>query len=153
MDEDERTSGPEFDSCEEAIAYCKEIVDKSLRFLYRKNRGISAQRLYEDFQDFGDDPFIRSADPDCKFSGWGYAKKRASDIVKEFGGNDKPSWQLNHTRDRHCSKPSAAEKPGFSQGTLGTTLGTVMIICIYIDFILEMHFFMTVPFFLRGIML
>jgi len=27
------------------------------------------------------------------------------------------------------------------------TLGTVMIICIYIDFILEMHFFMTVPFF------
>jgi hypothetical protein len=27
------------------------------------------------------------------------------------------------------------------------TLGTVMIICISIDFILEMHFFMTVPLF------
>ena len=83
MDETERITDGVFDTAAAAVAACKEIVDKSLRHLYKQHPD-TAERLYDDYMDFGDDPFIRSDAPDCKFSGWGYAKHRAKDIVAEL---------------------------------------------------------------------
>lgn len=83
QDESERYADGVFDTAKEAIAACKKIVDDSLEDQYRQNPNISAERLYDEYQDFGDDPFVRSDDPDCKFSGWNYARDRAGEIVKE----------------------------------------------------------------------
>jgi hypothetical protein len=83
QDDSERYAHGVFDTADEAIATCQKIVDDSLRHLYGQHPG-TAERLYDDYQDFGDDPFIRSDDPSCKFSGWGYAKHRANHIVAEF---------------------------------------------------------------------
>jgi len=85
QDDAERFADGVFDTAQEALAHCKKIVDDSLRHLY-KHYPSTADRLYDDYQDFGDDPFIRSDDPNCKFSGWGYAKHRAKDIVAEITG-------------------------------------------------------------------
>ena len=83
QDETERITDGVFDTAEEAVAACKEIVDKSLRHLYKQHPD-TAERLYDDYQDFGDDPFVRSDSPGCKFSAWNYAKHRAADIVAEL---------------------------------------------------------------------
>lgn len=42
---------------------------------------------------FGNDPFIRSVGPNCKFSAWGYAKKRCREIVME-GIKDKKLYDF-----------------------------------------------------------
>lgn len=87
MDETERIADGVFDTLEEAIIACEKIVDKSLRWLYPQHPD-TAERLYDDYMDFGDDPFIRSEpfDPDFRFSAWNYAKRRSADIVAEFAG-------------------------------------------------------------------
>jgi hypothetical protein len=87
MDESERIAAGVFDTLEEAIIACEKIVDKSLRHLYPQFPS-TPERLYDDYQDFGDDPFIRSEpfDPDFHFSAWNYAKRRSADIVAEFAG-------------------------------------------------------------------
>jgi hypothetical protein len=87
-DESDCDEGDVFDTCEEAIAAAKEIVDKSLRWEYKTHPGISPEELYEYYQDFGDDPSLRSTpkDPECSWSAWKYAKVRAKDIVRELEG-------------------------------------------------------------------
>ncbi|MGO8867071.1 MAG: hypothetical protein ACLQME_11275 [Alphaproteobacteria bacterium] len=62
---------------EEALAVCRGLVDQALKEEYRP--GISAEKLYERYTSFGDDPFIvvlDGADNDAKFSAWNYAKER-----------------------------------------------------------------------------
>ena len=75
MDEDARYKLGEFDSCAAAVAACKEIVEE---FLVH-NAG-QCEDLYASYTMFGDDPFIRTDDPDCKFSGRDYARERASQL-------------------------------------------------------------------------
>ena len=70
----------QFPSAEVAIAAAKAIVEKSLRHLYRP--GMEADELYEDYMDFGDDPFIRTDDPSCRFSAWTYAESRCPEICR-----------------------------------------------------------------------
>jgi hypothetical protein len=84
MDESERDEGNSFDSAEEAIIEAKKIVDRSLRWERMQAKAPDdAEELYDRYTDFGDDPFIRSGDPDCKFSAWNYAKERCKEIVLE----------------------------------------------------------------------
>lgn len=78
MDESERYIAGGFETAEEAIKSAKEIVDKSLKFLYRE--GMTTEELYDYYQDFGDDPFIVSDDKNCYFSAWKYAESKCKEI-------------------------------------------------------------------------
>ncbi len=69
MDESERYKAGEFDDCASAIAACKRIVDEFLP----PNCGEDALVKYIMF---GDDPFILTDDPNCKFSARDYARER-----------------------------------------------------------------------------
>jgi hypothetical protein len=77
MDESERVEHGVFDTADEAVAACKRIVDECLEPMLQ--RGITAAALYEQYEGFGDDPFVMPVDPaDARvaFSAWAYAKER-----------------------------------------------------------------------------
>jgi len=78
MDESERYKLGEYDTCEEAVAVCKKIVDDFLNTGYKD--GMSFKELYEGYTGFGEDPFIISDDEACFFSAWDYAKKRSAEL-------------------------------------------------------------------------
>ncbi len=78
MDESERSAHGEYQTSEEALAVAKEIVDKELHSHYKP--GMTADELYQYYQDFGEDPFIVSDDKDCSFSAWTYACERCAEI-------------------------------------------------------------------------
>ncbi len=71
MDESERYKIGEFNNCDAAIAACKRIVDEFLQ----QNRG-KCEDLIATYVMFGEDPFIRTDDPNCKFSARDYARER-----------------------------------------------------------------------------
>ena len=71
MDESERYKLGEFDDCASAIAACQRVVDESLA----ASSGGPDDALAT-YVMFGDDPFIVTDDPDCKFSARDYARQR-----------------------------------------------------------------------------
>ena len=73
LDESERYRLGAFETCEEAVAVCKKIVDEFLEKGYKK--GMSFKELYEGYTGFGEDPFIISDDKACFFLGLGLRKK------------------------------------------------------------------------------
>jgi hypothetical protein len=78
---DERREHGVYATLEEAIAACREIVDRSLEEEHRS--GISAEALYDRYTSFGDDPFIVALDDGdvrAAFSAWSYAMERARAI-------------------------------------------------------------------------
>ena len=77
-DDEERYKLDEFDTCEEAVAACKKIVDEFFAIGYKE--GITFKELWEGYMMFGEDPFIQSSDPNCKFSAWTYAKQRCIEL-------------------------------------------------------------------------
>jgi len=80
MDTGEEYKHGDFDTCEAAIAACKHIVDD---FLFSSLQ--SPYDLWTLYTTFGDDPFIQSTDPNCRFSGWEYAKQRCKDLAQPNG--------------------------------------------------------------------
>jgi (p)ppGpp synthase/HD superfamily hydrolase len=83
-DESERDFVGAFSSAQEAIDRAKQIVDRSLRWERSQAKDTNnAEELFGRYIDFGEDPFIISKDPNCKFSAWTYAKERCRDIVNE----------------------------------------------------------------------
>jgi len=86
QDSDERWEKGTYETVEEALAVCREIVDQSIMEGYRT--GISAEALYGHYVRFGDDPFIvglDGMDTGILFSAWNYAKERCRVIC----GSDK----------------------------------------------------------------
>ena len=83
MDESERYELGEFDSCESAIAACKNIVDEFL--LSKHEPAQRAEEIWEGYTTFGEDPLIVTTDPACAFSAWDYAKQRCSEICENKG--------------------------------------------------------------------
>ncbi|HXW42002.1 MAG TPA: hypothetical protein VEK75_12410 [Xanthobacteraceae bacterium] len=82
QDGDRREQGA-YDTLDEALAACREIVVASLAREYRP--GLSAEALYDRYVSFGDDPFIVApdgADERAKFSAWRYAKERCRAICR-----------------------------------------------------------------------
>lgn len=79
MDESERYQLGEFEDCESAIAACKQIVDN---FLARLNVNRPAEELFHEYTSAGEDPWIQSDDPECKFSAWEYAKARCRELAQ-----------------------------------------------------------------------
>lgn len=81
MDESERYNAASFDTYEKAVEYCKKLVDDELLFMYKP--GMTAERLYDDYMDFGEDPYIRPRnDDEVYFSAWKYAKEKSKEICK-----------------------------------------------------------------------
>ncbi|RLB03850.1 MAG: hypothetical protein DRG59_11130 [Deltaproteobacteria bacterium] len=81
QDETERYRVGEFDSCDEAITVCKKIVDE---YFERLEKGKSSfKELWDGYMLYGEDPFISTSDPECKFSAWAYAKERCMEFAKQ----------------------------------------------------------------------
>jgi len=78
-DESERYKHGEYDSCEEAVATCKEIVDSFFEQVSANKFSFDEIYTYG-YTMFGEDPFIVSEDESCRFSAWDYAKKRSLEI-------------------------------------------------------------------------
>ncbi|MEO7650176.1 MAG: hypothetical protein ABIZ80_06890 [Bryobacteraceae bacterium] len=78
MDESERYRHGEFDDCKSAIAACKRIVDE---FLATCDPGLTAGEMYSTYTGFGEDPWIASNDPNCRFSAWAYAEERCRGLA------------------------------------------------------------------------
>jgi len=66
MDKDQRISIGSYDSLEEAIEKCREIVISSLNDFYEK--GITPEKLSAQWSMFGEDPFIIGAGGSVPFS-------------------------------------------------------------------------------------
>jgi hypothetical protein len=76
MDPSEQYRQGEYYTYEEAVTVCRDIVDS----LFSDNfeAGMSADKLFDIYVGFGEDPFI--VGPDEWFSAWTYAKKRCGEI-------------------------------------------------------------------------
>jgi len=85
LDTSERDAAGSYDTAEKALKAAQNIVDKSLKHLYKS--GYTAEKLFSDYMDFGDDPFIVSDDTSCKFSAWSYAESRCPSICTQMSKN------------------------------------------------------------------
>ena len=83
MDQTERYKHGDFDTCEAAIAACKQIVDEFLLSSLESPK--SHDELWTLYSFFGEDPFIQSPDPNCRFSAWDYAKHRCNELTQPNG--------------------------------------------------------------------
>jgi len=79
VDETERYELGEFGSCERAVAACKRIVDEFMLTCDLENP--TPDHLWAQYTSFGEDPFIATTDPNCKFSAWDYARQRCAEIL------------------------------------------------------------------------
>jgi hypothetical protein len=80
-EEDERSEYGVYPTPEEALATCRKLVDESLLAEYRN--GQTAEKLFDRYQSFGDDPFVvaPAGAPKVEFSAWTYARERARDLT------------------------------------------------------------------------
>lgn len=76
MDESERYELGKFETLEEALAVCKEIVDEYLLSAFEP--GMSKKDLYQSYVCFGDDPWVSGCRSD--YSSWKYAETRSDEI-------------------------------------------------------------------------
>jgi hypothetical protein len=77
-DESERCIHGEYDTADDAIMECKNMVDDFLETKHK--RGMTAEELYRHYTAFGEDPFITSEGEKVEFSAWQYAKQRCSEL-------------------------------------------------------------------------
>jgi hypothetical protein len=78
MDKAERRVAGVFSDCETAVARCRQMVERCLSEQYEE--GMSEEQLLSQYKSFGEDPWISSADGNCKFSAWTYAAQRCGEI-------------------------------------------------------------------------
>ena len=81
QDESERYRFGEYETYEKAAEICRGIVDRQLLHLYKQ--GDSAAELYFSYTSFGEDPFIRPAPKEDRFSAWDYARQRCEEICTD----------------------------------------------------------------------
>lgn len=85
MDESERYTKGEYETAEAAISAAKQIVNDYLISIY--NPGMTADKLFENYRGYGEDPFIVSEDKSCQFSAWTYAEARSKEICNNSSLN------------------------------------------------------------------
>ena len=82
MDEEYRYQQGAYGDWESAVAVCKRIVDDFLQQNYKP--GMKSQELWQQYRDFGEDPFILGPGTDARaFSAWNYARDRCKEICGE----------------------------------------------------------------------
>jgi len=77
MDESERYKLGEFPDYASAVAACMSVVDQ---FLAGCDRNRTADELFSYYRSFGEDPWIKDDVPNCRFSGFHYAKLRCMEL-------------------------------------------------------------------------
>jgi hypothetical protein len=82
MDEDERYKLRDFPDCASATAVCKGIVDDFLIHA-AKEKDCTPTELYSQYTAFGEDPWIQTDDPNCRFSAWTYAEARSRELASK----------------------------------------------------------------------
>jgi hypothetical protein len=73
--------GGVYDTAEEALAFCRGLVDQFLKESYKS--GMPAESLFDNYTSWGDDPsivVIGGVDAAAQFSAWEYAKQRCREI-------------------------------------------------------------------------
>jgi hypothetical protein len=80
MDESERYRLGEFPDCTAAVAACKQIVEE---FFSTCDLNTTDAELYHQYVSFGEDPWVKSDDPGCKFSAWDYARELARELARK----------------------------------------------------------------------
>lgn len=80
MDESERYCAGAFDTAEEAISICKQIVERSLGESLQNTK--TADELVQSYKMYGEDPWISCQDGSAKFSAWNYAEVRSKEIFQ-----------------------------------------------------------------------
>ena len=86
MDEDETSTHGEFATWADAVAAARGIVDRYLTHAYRT--GMTPAALYDDYMDFGDDPYIMPTPDGERFSAWDYAKQRCDELCAPAKGSE-----------------------------------------------------------------
>ncbi|MCO6453103.1 MAG: hypothetical protein J5I90_20145 [Caldilineales bacterium] len=79
QDESQRYEEGEYETYEQAVIACKSIVDLFLAQEYRT--GATAEKLYEHYVAFGEDPFVSPEPEGAHFSAWDYAKQRCHEVA------------------------------------------------------------------------
>ena len=82
MDPQHQLVGPQFATLEEAVAYCKRLVDEFLIQNYRL--GMPAYELLTQYLLFGEDPFVRGGEGGVPFSAHGYAETWVREVYGEW---------------------------------------------------------------------
>jgi hypothetical protein len=79
-DEDERYKQGQYETYEEAVRVCRDIVDGDLKHNFKE--GITSEALYGAYTGFGEDPWIAGDPPpgEPRFSAWEYAKVKAAEM-------------------------------------------------------------------------
>ena len=80
MDESERYKLGEFADCPAAVAACKRIVDE---FFTTCNLDNTEDELLKQYLLFGEDPWVSSGDPGCRFSARSYARERVKELARK----------------------------------------------------------------------
>ena len=94
MDEGERYSVGNFSTLEEAVAYCRKIVDDYFESVYRNE--MTAEQLVDSYATFGEDPFV----PESRFSAMDYAKVAAQEFIDK---KSQIAMELNRVADAGLS--------------------------------------------------
>ena len=81
MDEGERYVAGRYDSLEEAVAACRDIVEASLSDQYVP--GMTAAELVGRYHLFGEDPWISGVPAGIRFSAWDYADMRSVELTND----------------------------------------------------------------------
>lgn len=115
MDEEGRYQHGVYTTAGEAIAVCKKIVDEDLRGYCESNPGITADRLYDLYVSFGDDPFIVASelsDDPVEFSAWDYAKEQSKLLGASSGSEKTTSASPDRKHFTESSIPPNGVKDG-----------------------------------------
>ncbi len=79
QDESERYELGKFERYEDALAACREIVDR----FFEGRSAANSEALYDLYVSFGEDPFIVGPVVGERFSAWDYAKQRCKTLCGE----------------------------------------------------------------------
>jgi hypothetical protein len=82
-DESERVEAGTYATYEEAGAAARAIVERSVRGEYKP--GMTADQLWKQYTNFGEDPFIRPEPTGVHFSAWEFAREVSERVVTENG--------------------------------------------------------------------
>ncbi len=92
---DEPYKHSSYPTLEAAIAFCKKRLDEDLARI--TNHYSSAEQMYDQYVNFGEDPFIVGPVKGPLFSGWTYAKQRCAEIYAQREAVDKWRAQLGQS--------------------------------------------------------
>jgi hypothetical protein len=102
QDSDERWEHGSFSTAAEALAACRRVIDESLLHEYSEG-GVTAEKLYDRYGSFGDEPFVVAPQgaPKVDFSARSYARARAIELTAAVLGRPRRGVVRARKRWKH----------------------------------------------------